>query len=150
TFEIQDALDAEAVAQADDAGPAGGPFEPEVYQNADSDDAERTPQQRIVAALLLRSLADFRPGVVEHVASVLTYTIMIPLALAMGFFLVIGVYSPLSWANLLFGWGDGGLLYLLPWSLLLLASGFRRLGQYKKIETLWKDGRLAGFKLGRL
>jgi hypothetical protein len=165
TIEIEDAIDAEAEphqSQADseplvaqlveeeaDPAPEGGPFDPDVCRIADDYDPERTSQQRIVSALLLRSLEDCKPTVVGYVASVITAGLLIPLFLGVGFFVVMIVYYPLVWADHLFG-DKGASSYLLLLGLLLVVAAFKKVGQEEEIVARRKEGRIAGLKLGRL
>lgn len=128
----------------------GGPFAPEIASDAERDDSERTAQQRIVAALLLRSLADCKPTVIDHITAVLSNLLLVPFCVGVGFLVVLVLYYPLAGANRLVGGDKGGLLYLLPVGLLLVVSSFRKTGQAETIEAERNAGILTRVKLGRL
>lgn len=144
-------LPVELVEEESTPDPEGGPFDPEVERAAGTDDPQRTPQQRLVAALLLRSMASCKLDILSLVAGIVTSVIMLPVMIGAGFVVVLVLYYPLAGLNSLFGGGRGGLLYLLPATLLLLVSGFRKLGQSEPIEAKRDSaGRLTGLQLGRL
>ena len=154
TFMVQDAIvDAEAVDSVEDeprAEPSGGPFDDGIVMAADADDPSHTIQQRIVSALLLRSLDECRPSVVGNIAAVITVALLVPLAAGAGFLIVLAMYYPLALGNRLIGGSDGGLLYLLPAGFLLLVSTFKKMSQDDKIETARKGDTVTSLKLGRL
>ncbi|HWG41586.1 MAG TPA: hypothetical protein VN688_02290 [Gemmataceae bacterium] len=149
-LELADPGQPELIAEAVEDEAEGGPFDHEIERAANADDPAYTIQQRIVAALLLRALADCKPSVIDAIAAVLTLTLLLPFVVGVGFLAVVVMYYPLAWGNRLFGGGNGGLLYLLPTGLMLIVSGFKNLGQDETIKAERKGGKLSSLKLGRL
>src|SRR5690606_39028181 len=108
------------------------------------------PAQRIAYALLARTLEQCKPDLIVLILAFMLTPVL--LAVGTGLSLVVMTATALALRAITRGGGPEALalLYLVPFCALIFARGLRQLAEEARFDFALDNGRINGWRLGRL